>query len=52
MGDTNPTELMEAIEIFKHRYGIKEPLDMFRLDEITIEIREKKAKEKKKGRKK
>lgn len=49
MGDTNQAELMEAIEVFKYRYGIKEPLDMFRLDEIIEELRNKKeTKEKKK----
>jgi len=50
MGDTNPKELMQAIERFKHKYGIKTPLDMFRLDEIIEEIR-KENKAKKKGKK-
>lgn len=45
MADTNSTELMEAIERFKNKYGIKTPLDMFKLDEIIEEIRaEKKGK--------
>jgi len=51
MEDTNQAELMEAIELFKHREGIKTPLDMFKLDEIIIELREKKTKKKKKGKK-
>ena len=53
MQDTTHEELMEAIELFKGRYGIKEPLDMFRLDTIILEIRTDKAKNKtnKKGKK-
>jgi len=42
MRETNPTELMEAIERFKREYGVKTPLDMFKLDEIIEEIREEK----------
>ena len=53
MQDTSQEELMKAIELFKGRYGIKEPLDMFRLDAIILELRTEKAKKKtkKKGRK-
>jgi hypothetical protein len=42
MGDTNPKELAKAIEIFKEKYGDKEPLDMFKLDEIIIQLRKEK----------
>ena len=53
MGETNHEELMEAIELFKRRYGIHEPLDLFRLDTIILELRTEKAKNKtkKKGKK-
>ena len=44
MADTNPEELMKAIEIFKQRYGIKEPLDSTRLDEIIEELKKEKKK--------
>ena len=47
MQDTNPQELMKAMEIFKEREGVKTPLDMFKLDEIIEELREAKKKEKK-----
>jgi len=47
MEDTNSEELMEAIEVFKYKYGIKEPLDLFRLDEIIQELRQKPTKTKK-----
>ncbi len=52
MNETNPQELMKAIEIFKNRYGIKTPLDMFKLDEIIEELRTEANKSKRKGRKK
>lgn len=42
MRDTNPDELMKAIEIFKQENGIKTPLDMFKLDDIIDRMREKK----------
>ena len=41
MGDTNPQELAKAIEVFREEYGDKAPLDMFKLDEIIIKLREK-----------
>ena len=47
MQETNPQELMRAIEIFKKREGIKTPLDMFKLDEIIEELREEKKGSKK-----
>ena len=40
---------MKAIEIFKGRFGIKTPLDMFKLDEIIVELRESSRKSKSKG---
>ena len=40
--------IYNAIEIFKERYGIKEPLDLERMDKIIIEL--KKAVTKKKRR--
>ena len=49
MNETNPDELMKAIEIFKGRFGIKTPLDMFKLDEIIVELRESSRKSKSKG---
>ncbi len=48
MGETNHKELMEAIEVFKDTYGIKEPLDMLRLDSIIMDLRIEKAKKKRK----
>ena len=42
MNETNPKELAKAIEIFKEKYGDKEPLDMFKLDEIIIQLRKEK----------
>ena len=47
MEDTNEKELLEAIRRFKEREGIQTPLDMFKLDDIIIEIREEAKKEKK-----
>ncbi len=52
MQDTTHEELMEAIELFKGRYGIKEPLDMFRLDNIIMDLRIENAKKKLKKEKK
>ena len=52
MQDTNQKELMEAIGVFKERYGIKEQLDMFRLDDIILELRTDEEKKPKKGKKK
>ena len=51
MNDTNETEILKAIEVFKGRYGIKEPLDMFRMDDIIIELRAEAKTTKKKGKK-
>mgnify|MGYP006883089686 CR=1 FL=1 len=50
MTDTNPAELNEAIRVFKVRYGDKEPLNMFTLDDIITELREA-TKAKTKGKK-
>jgi len=50
MEDTNQDMVIEAIEIFKGRYGIREPLDLFRMDEIIEELKQKQKKTK--GRKK
>lgn len=47
MGDTNPQELGEAIKVFRVRYGGAD-LDMFKLDEIIHELREKKKRPKRK----
>ncbi len=52
MGDTNPAELSKAIEVFRERFGDKEDLDMFRLDEIIIELRTEAKTTKRKGRNK
>ena len=38
--------VIEAIEIFKDRYGIHEPLDLFRMDEIIEELKQKQKKTK------
>jgi len=51
MEDTDQPTVIRAIEIFKERYGIKEPLDLFRMDEIIAELKEE-AKQTKKKRKK
>ncbi len=51
MEDASQTMVMEAIEIFKGRYGIKEPLDLFRMDDIIAELKEKaKTTKKKRGK--
>ena len=42
MKDTTEKELFEAIQRYKNKYGIKTPLDMFKLDEIIDEMREEK----------
>ena len=42
MKDTNEKELFEAIQRYKAKYGIKTPLDMFKLDEIIEELRKEK----------
>lgn len=42
MQETNHEELMEAIKLFKSRYGVHTPLDMFKLDDIIEELRKKK----------
>jgi hypothetical protein len=52
MGDTNSQELLKAIEVFKQKYGVYEPLDMFRLDDIIAGLRTEATKTKnKKGKK-
>ena len=40
MEDTDQATVVRAIEIFKDRYGIKEPLDLFRMDDIIAELKE------------
>ena len=42
MKDTTETELFKAIQKYKEVYGIKTPLDMFKLDEIIDKMREEK----------
>jgi len=44
MKDTTEKELFEAIQKYKEQYGIRTPLDMFRLDEIIDKMREEKKK--------
>ena len=51
MEEASQDMVMNAIEIFKDRYGIKEPLDLFRMDEIIAELKQKQQKKKKKGKK-
>ena len=46
MEEASQDMVMNAIEIFKDRYGIKEPLDLFRMDEIIVELKQKLAKAK------
>ena len=52
MQETNQKELMEAIRVFKERYGIKTPLDLFRMDAIIEELKQEHKKVKRKGSKK
>ena len=40
MEDTDQATVLEGIRIFKERYGIKEPLDLFRFEEIITELKE------------
>ena len=42
MKDTTEKELLKAIHIYKKQYGIKTPLDMFKLDAIIDEMRKEK----------
>jgi hypothetical protein len=49
MEEASQEIVMKAIEVFKSRYGIKEPLDLFRFDDI---VRELKAEAKPKKRRK
>jgi hypothetical protein len=42
MEETNPKVLFKAIEIFKKRYGIKEPLNTEGIEKILKEIKESK----------
>lgn len=44
MEDTNPNELMEALDVFKEKYGEDEPIDMFKIDDIIRELRQKQNK--------
>ena len=43
--------VVEAIKMFKERYGITEPLDLFRMDEIIEELKQKQRKGKRKKEK-
>ena len=47
MEEASPDMVMNAIEIFKERYGIKTPLDLFRMDSIITELKEEARKTKK-----
>jgi len=46
MEDIDPNMLYKAIEIFKKRYGIKEPLTTEGMDKIIKELKEKGEKKK------
>ena len=41
----------KAIELFKERYGVKEPLDLFRFEEIIRELKTEATTTKRKGSK-
>lgn len=47
MEDTSPGELSKAIDVYRERFGEVVPLDMFRLDDIIRELRQKQTKVKK-----
>jgi hypothetical protein len=47
MEEASQEIVIKAIEIFKERYGIKEPLDLFRMDDIIREVKEKTRRRKK-----
>ena len=51
MEEASQDMVVEAIEIFKFRYGIKAPLTLFEMDEIITELK-KEQKGKKKSKKK
>ena len=40
MEEASPDMVMNAIEIFKERYGIKTPLTLFEMDSIITELKE------------
>ena len=40
MEEASQDMVMNAIEIFKDRHGIKEPLDLFRMESIITELKE------------
>ena len=46
MEDIDPNMLYKAIEIFKERYGIKEPLTTEGMDKIIVELKQKQTKTK------
>ena len=48
--DTDPNTLYKAIEVFKSRYGIQEPLDSKRLDSIIVELKAEANKNKRRKR--
>jgi len=53
MEETDQPTVIKGIELFKQRYGIHTPLDLFRFDEILEELKQEQiAKGKKKSRKK
>ena len=51
MEDTDQDTVIKGIELFKQRYGIKEPLDLFRFDKILEELKQEHKKAKKKEKK-
>lgn len=51
MEEANQEMVLRAIEIFKDKYGIKEPLDLFRMDEIITELKKEAKTTKRKGKK-
>ena len=51
MEEASQDIVMNAIEIFKERYGIKEPLDLFRMDDIIRELKQKQTTTKRRTKK-
>ena len=47
MEEASEDMVLEAIEIFKEKYGIKTPLTLFEMDEIIEELKQKQQKKKK-----
>jgi len=48
MEEASQEIVVNAIEIFKDRYGIREPLDLFRMDTIITELKQEARKTKRK----